>query len=93
MPSRQPAGRRRYADMARDLDFHRGALCCVPAHSFVAAVGEVDHVSGGGGVMADFGGFVAGLAGADGVDEVRDVDYGCVGLLGKIKSLGRGLVA
>src|SRR5579872_6681334 len=55
------------------LYFRRGALRFIPAHSFAAAVGEVDHMSGGGGVVSDLGSFVGGLTSADGIDEVRDM--------------------
>ena len=75
-----------------ELAFRRCALGCIPAHSFAAAVGEVDHVSGGGGVVADLGSFVAGLTSADGIDEVRDMNDGGVRLGGKVEILGVGLL-
>ena len=63
----------------------------VPGHSLAGAVGEVDHVSGCGGVVTDFGRFIAWPARANGIEEVGKVKHGGVGLVVKGDVLRRGL--
>ena len=63
----------------------------VPGDSLAAAVGEVDHVSGSGGVVTDLGCFIAWLARANGIKEVGKVQDSGVGLVLKGDVLRRRL--
>src|SRR5271157_3130645 len=82
---------RRIATLAARLRLRSAALGGVPQHSFAAAIREVHHVPRGGGVVSHLRGLIARLPGANGLDEVRQMEYGRVRLIRKFQILRRWL--